>query len=82
MQKRATFLYRTLNVIVLVLLFWGLRQITNTYDYVYDIAANGISRYGLSIQDLPERIDYYFLYVILALLSFALSDHLKKKHSN
>ena len=69
----------TLNILGAGLLFYGLRQINNSYDRVYEIASTGSSSVGAKIGDFPSSITLYFGLLLAACLCWWIADKIRQR---
>ncbi|MBD9437663.1 hypothetical protein IB223_16320 [Pseudoxanthomonas sp. PXM03] len=69
----------TLNILGAGLLFYGLRQINNCYERVYEIASTGSSSVGAKIGDFPSSITLYFGVLLAAGLYWWIADKVKQR---
>ena len=68
-----------LNILGAFLLFYGLHQINNFYEHVYEIASTGFSSTGAEIADFPPSLTLYFGFVAAAGLCWWVSDKIRKR---
>ena len=69
----------TLNILGAGLLFYGLRQINNSYERVYEIASTGSSSVGAKIDDFPSSITLYFGVLFVAGLCWWIADKVRRR---
>jgi len=68
-----------LNVVGAGLLFYGLRQISDYYEKVYEIASTGASTVGAKIADFPPTITFYFGVIAAAGFCWWMADRIRRR---
>ena len=68
-----------LNILGACLLFYGLRQIDDFYEKVFEIASTGFSSVGAKITDFPPTITSYFGVLAAAVLCWWVADKISRR---